>query len=278
VARSRGGVIGVGLDLQSVREVRNCAALREPGFFFSAGELARAARAVDPLQTIAGLFAAKEALFKALPETASQQAGTWYWPEAELVHDGHGAPRFVMHGSLARRLAEHGWRTVVSVTHSGGFAMAIVLVSGSHTSERHDMYFEPTHLTMPVRPNDLDRLGHVNHAVALEYMEASRWHWLANYGLQHDEETIPVVARAEIDYLAEIRDGPVTVTTTLVSPNADDWQEGDIAYRAIFRQTVQSPGQASGPAVDARITVAFLDARQHCLVPLQEYLCRVRKD
>ncbi|MEU1421267.1 acyl-CoA thioesterase [Kitasatospora sp. NPDC005751] len=124
---------------------------------------------------------------------------------------------------------------------------------------------------LPVRPNDLDALGHVNNAVALEYLEAGRWDWLGRQGLVHGDRLIAVVARTEIDYLAEIPRGRVEVRTELVSPSEEEWDEEGLTFRARFRQRIDLP-EADRPAVDALVTVAFLDAEQRCLVSLQDFL------
>ncbi|MEU1508892.1 MULTISPECIES: acyl-CoA thioesterase [unclassified Kitasatospora] len=124
---------------------------------------------------------------------------------------------------------------------------------------------------LPVRPNDLDALGHVNNAVALEYLEAGRWDWLGRQGLVHGDRLIAVVARTEIDYLAEIPRGRVEVRTELVSPSEEEWDEEGLTFRARFRQRIHLP-EADRPAVDALVTVAFLDAEQRCLVSLQDFL------
>ena len=98
---SRRELTGLGHDLQLISELEVVSALKEPGVFFTPAELERFASATDPLQSLAGGFAAKEALYKALPAAAE----TWFWTDAELVHDRHGAPRFRAHGPLAGHLA-----------------------------------------------------------------------------------------------------------------------------------------------------------------------------
>jgi holo-[acyl-carrier protein] synthase len=122
----RGQLIGLGHDLQLVAELEVVSALREPGVFFTERELIRCAGAVSPLESLAGGFSAKEALFKALPPMAE----TWFWTDAELVHDRHGAPRFRMHGPLAGHLADRRWEVAVSLSHSGGFVSSVVMVTG----------------------------------------------------------------------------------------------------------------------------------------------------
>jgi acyl-CoA thioester hydrolase len=138
-----------------------------------------------------------------------------------------------------------------------------------------------TRLTLPVRPNDLDALGHVNNAVALEYLEAGRWDWLGRHGLVHTDRVIAVVARTEIDYRAEIPRGQVEVRTMLESPSAAEFEEDGITFRAVFRQHVHllpggpgadTPRPADSPAVEATVSVAFLDAAERCLVTLQDFL------
>ncbi|MEE1930314.1 4'-phosphopantetheinyl transferase superfamily protein [Streptomyces sp. TRM 70351] len=124
---SRRELIGLGHDLQAVSELEATVALREPGVFFTPAELRHFAAAATPLESMAGGFAAKEALFKALP-TAS---GTWFWTDAELVHDRRGAPGFAAHGALAEHLARRRLRVRVSISHSGGFVSSVVVVTGA---------------------------------------------------------------------------------------------------------------------------------------------------
>jgi holo-[acyl-carrier protein] synthase len=119
-------LIGLGHDLQLIGDVDLASALREPDVFFTSGELRRFASATAPRQSLAGGFAAKEALFKALPAMDD----TWLWTDAELIHDQHGAPQFRTHGALARQVATRRLRLSVSISHSGGFASCVVIVTG----------------------------------------------------------------------------------------------------------------------------------------------------
>lgn len=139
------------------------------------------------------------------------------------------------------------------------------------------MYSDASQLDLAVRPGDLDALGHVNHAVALAYLEAGRRHWLESRAPVTGTEAVAVVSRAEVDYRAEIPYGPVTVRTVLASPSAEETAAGDITYRAVFRQRIHRGGNPA-PAVDALITVAFLDTRLRHLVPLHAYLAAVHPD
>lgn len=125
-------LIGLGHDFQLISEVDRVSALREPGVFFTTAELGHFASAVDPSQSLAGGFAAKEGLFKALPADVS-----WFWTEAEVIPDHHGAPRFRMHGRLAKQVARQRLHIRVSISHSGGFVSSVVVVSGGPSRSRH---------------------------------------------------------------------------------------------------------------------------------------------
>jgi len=139
------------------------------------------------------------------------------------------------------------------------------------------VFFGESRLVLPVRPNDLDVLGHVNNAVALEYLEAGRWDWLGRQGLVHGDRVIAVVARVEVDYRAEIPRGSVEVRTSLESPTEEEFEPDGVSFRALFRQRIHLP-DAERPAVDALVTVAFLDAAQRRLVSLQDFLASAAPD
>ena len=110
---------------------------------------------------------------------------------------------------------------------------------------------------LQVRPNDLDVQGHVNNAVTLEYFEAGRWDWFARNGLAPDGAVAPVVARAEVDYLAPIPYARIEVATRLAAPQDPRAGEGR-TYRTRFRQEIRIPGQAR-PAARVLVTIAFVD-------------------
>ena len=122
-----------------------------------------------------------------------------------------------------------------------------------------------------MRPNDLDALGHVNNAVALEYFEAGRWDWMRRRGLAPSTGVAAVVERVDVTYHAEIPCGQVEVRTELTSPTAAEFDWDDLTYRARFAQRLHLSGKAS-PAVAALVTVAFIDARRRCPVSMQEFL------
>jgi acyl-CoA thioester hydrolase len=134
---------------------------------------------------------------------------------------------------------------------------------------------EESSVTLRVRPNDLDSLGHVNNATVLEYLEAGRWAWLDQRALRPATRVVPVVSRIEVDYRREIRPQDLVVRTRLESPRGDDLDEEALTYRACFRQELWiDTGQEL--AVAALVQVAFVDVADRCLLPLQEFLIAAR--
>lgn len=113
----------LGHDLTAISELRTKPDLLAPGVFFTAAECARIERSAEPAASSAGLFAAKEALFKALRLPAGS-----FWTDIEVTHDPHGAPVFRFHGHAADFLREHGLVAHLSISHSGDYASAVVLI------------------------------------------------------------------------------------------------------------------------------------------------------
>jgi phosphopantetheine--protein transferase-like protein len=75
-------------------------------------------------EALAGVFAAKEAVSKAL----GTGIGKVHWQDIEIIHAQTGEPELRLHGvanevAAARHLSE--W--AVSITHDGGIAMAVAV-------------------------------------------------------------------------------------------------------------------------------------------------------
>jgi len=79
-----------------------------------------------PVHSLAARFAAKEALIKALGDSA----GTT-WRELEIASDPQGNPSFVLHESLRAIMAFRQVTSVhVTMTHDAGVACAFVVLEG----------------------------------------------------------------------------------------------------------------------------------------------------
>lgn len=133
--------------------------------------------------------------------------------------------------------------------------------------------FGETILCLHVRPNDLDSLGHVNNAVAMEYLETGRWDWLARNGLRRRNPILPVVSRAEVNYWKELFPPAVRVRTRLDQHECSRLDEEFVTYQAVFRQRIFSgAGPDTSPAIEARINVAFIDSELRTIRTLQDFL------
>ncbi len=118
-------ILGLGVDLVPFARI---AVARSAAFdhrVFTLAELKYARRHADANERLAGRFAAKEAVLKAL--------GTGWvkgisWRDVETVNDRAGRPVLRLKGKaakLARSLGIARW--TLSIAHAGGFAVATAI-------------------------------------------------------------------------------------------------------------------------------------------------------
>ena len=94
--------------------------------FFTEGELAYCQKGASwRTESLAGIFAAKEALFKAV--------GTGFrrgkWTDGEVVHDELGAPQVRFYGFYAKAVREKSCQPPsLSIAHDGDYAVAFVVL------------------------------------------------------------------------------------------------------------------------------------------------------
>ena len=129
-----GMILGVGLDLCEISRIDR--AIERPHFLervFAPAEQVRirAASGKRRAEIAAGMFAAKEAVSKALG-TGFSGFGT---VDIEITARESGQPECTLHrGALDRadRMAGEGrWRIWISVTHESGMAAATAVIEGS---------------------------------------------------------------------------------------------------------------------------------------------------
>ncbi len=114
-------ILGVGVDVCSIERIADAA--RRPGFLDKVFTLHE--QKGTP-QNLAGRFAAKEALAKALGAPPGLR-----WEDCEVVSDDLGRPSFVTSGSVAERLDDLGaTRVHLSISHDAGVALAMVVCEG----------------------------------------------------------------------------------------------------------------------------------------------------
>src|SRR5512143_1306908 len=122
-------IVAIGTDAIEVERVQR--AVDHPRWgerfrqrVFTAGEIAYCTKRRRNAESFAARFAAKEAVMKALGTGYAK--GVW-WRDIEIVRHS-GAPHLVLHGGAAARAAALGithWH--LSLTHTGGQALAYVI-------------------------------------------------------------------------------------------------------------------------------------------------------
>lgn len=118
-------LIGLGHDIQNLSEFDRAGNIQESCAFFTSEECAYSRHAASPTKSLAAMFAAKEAFFKACPVQRN-----FSWTDLEVVRDFCGAPSFTFHSDLASAFREKRWRAYVSISHSGDYVSAVVILSG----------------------------------------------------------------------------------------------------------------------------------------------------
>jgi holo-[acyl-carrier protein] synthase len=115
-------IVGVGVDVVDVDRFEVTLG-RTPGLL---DRLFTDAEKVLPPGSLAGRFAAKEALAKSLGAPAGL-----HWTDAEVVTDADGKPSFVMRGTVADLASRLGVTHVhLSISHDAGIASAMVVAEG----------------------------------------------------------------------------------------------------------------------------------------------------
>lgn len=118
-----------GTDIVQISRMADMAARhgRSLGRFFTAQERAYCQRddgAWRP-ESLAGIFAAKEALFKALG-TGFRQGK---WTDVEVCHDSLGAPYYQLYGYYAQAVQmKTGQPPSLSIAHDGDYAIAFTVL------------------------------------------------------------------------------------------------------------------------------------------------------
>jgi holo-[acyl-carrier protein] synthase len=123
----RGGVtviVGIGVDVVDLARFER-ALDRTPTLtsrLFADAELTSGTRVLS-LRSLAGRFAAKEALIKALGDSTGVR-----WHDMQVVSETSGNPHLVLSGAAATIAARLGVSSVhLSMSHDGGIAIAYVV-------------------------------------------------------------------------------------------------------------------------------------------------------
>lgn len=122
-------IVGVGLDLVELERLAAILARRRDRFLeriCRPGEVAPRSAPEALVQHVGGLFAAKEAVLKALGTGWGMGAG---FRDVEIVREPGQAPSVRLHDGALRRAAALGVvRVHLSITHERGHAAAIAVL------------------------------------------------------------------------------------------------------------------------------------------------------
>ncbi len=121
-------ILGVGVDIVDLARFER-ATSRTPALLdrlFAESERSRPDRELS-LRSLAGRFAAKEALMKALGDTEGVR-----WHDMRVVSDDHGNPAFELDGAAAAIAAARSMTEFhLTMSHDAGVAIAFVVAEGS---------------------------------------------------------------------------------------------------------------------------------------------------
>ena len=121
-------IIGIGTDMTEIpRIARAVGNMRLAGKLFTSAELALAEARGGSAAVLAGCFAVKEAVVKAM---GTGFAG--FWPnEIEVLRDAKGAPVITLFGKAKAFADARGMRHFhVSISNTAAYAIAFVVAEG----------------------------------------------------------------------------------------------------------------------------------------------------
>jgi holo-[acyl-carrier protein] synthase len=125
-------ILGIGIDLTQIERIEEVHARRGQRFLdriYTAGEQAYCARRTRSAQSLAGRFAAKEAVMKVLGTGWSRGVR---WVDIEVVRAPGGPPALRLHGRAAEHAAARGIeRWHLALTHDAGLAVAVAIAEGA---------------------------------------------------------------------------------------------------------------------------------------------------
>lgn len=119
-------IVGVGVDIVDLARFER-ATLRTPGLIDRLFAPSEHRERSLPLRSLAGRFAAKEALIKVFGD-----APGFRWHDIRIVSDDHGSPSFELHGAMKQLAAARRIGSLhLSLSHDAGAAIAFVVADSA---------------------------------------------------------------------------------------------------------------------------------------------------
>ena len=88
------------------------------------------------MESLAGIFSAKEAFFKAAD--GLEHLPRYRYSDVEIRHSASGRPQLLTHGALGDHFRQSSLRVDLSISHSSGMAGAVVLIGPDPDWETSD--------------------------------------------------------------------------------------------------------------------------------------------
>ncbi|MBO8162782.1 MAG: holo-ACP synthase [Brevibacillus sp.] len=132
-------IYGIGVDLQHIGQISEAIEKQGAAFLqkiFTDEEVAYCRRYPRPNQHLAARWAAKEAFFKALGAGIGQG---FLFREVETKNLANGQPYLVLHGKARDHCVERGLSAHLSLSHSGDYALAQVVVTHGEGEARTNL-------------------------------------------------------------------------------------------------------------------------------------------
>ena len=127
-------IIGIGVDIVDVARVETLLTRYQDRFvnrLFTDAEAGYARRSVRMAERLAGRFAMKEAVLKALGTGKSQGI---LWRDVETIRGAMGRPEVKLYGNALKYMKKLDGETIfASITHDGGKAIAFVIIEAKGT-------------------------------------------------------------------------------------------------------------------------------------------------
>lgn len=119
-------IVSLGTDIVEIARIKKALSRYGDRFFkkiCTKHEEAYCRSFADPSARLAGRFAAKEAVFKALSFIWNQPLA---WGQVEISNSKNGRPSVILHGKVVEAL--RGYEVLVSISHCRSHATATVIV------------------------------------------------------------------------------------------------------------------------------------------------------
>jgi holo-[acyl-carrier protein] synthase len=123
-------ILGIGVELIGLQAFEAGSRAGEPAIdaVFTASERSYCLGLARPIPHLAARWAAKQALRKAVGESADSPCR---WQDLDVARDERGKPRLEVRGAFAERLSALGVQRVhLSLTHTDDDAAAVVILEG----------------------------------------------------------------------------------------------------------------------------------------------------